>query len=247
MDYLLARRLHNGVDHGAGGEDEDVGAAAAVAATSAPTSSVTDAGSIAAPAVSASGIVSGSPTAGSASTGGFCKSSTVMQNGFTSAFKSGGICTQWLFQDAVLSTHGRYAGAVIGTILLAFAGEALRYCRALALSDRYPFHKTSKLPSVARDGLMALTYGLQMLISYWLMMITMTYDILLFVAVLFGVTAGYFVFNRLESGRRSATPLSCACSTTAVHGKVVYDSNTTQSPSGSQRTPPAMISDKAQV
>lgn len=172
-----------------------------------------------------SGTPSGTATEAAApSASNFCSGSgTVMQNGFVNSFSSKGSCLLWLFQDTLLNTRGRYAGAIIGTFLLAVFAEALRYGRALALQERFPFHNIHKAHPALREGGLALAYGVQMMVGYWLMMLTMTYDPVLFSFILVGLVTGYFIFSRLDGGLIRAPAKSCNCSTTAVHGELLKD------------------------
>jgi Ctr copper transporter family len=156
---------------------------------------------------------------------------TVMQNGFRSSF-SNGSCVLWLFEGAVLNTAGKYVAAIIGTFLLAFANEGIRYARARALQEKAPFKSLATTSPVAKDFLLALGYGLQMLVAYWIMLLVMLYEVPIFVAILVGLMTGYFTFNRIDNRRKLNPDSSCECSGDAtvvddVTGlnKPVYNSN----------------------
>jgi Ctr copper transporter family len=146
----------------------------------------------------------------------FCSGGgTVMQNGFRSSF-SNGSCVLWLFEGAVLDTAGKYVAALIGTFLLAFLNETIRYARARALQEKAPFTAFATMTPVAKDFLLALGYGLQMLIAYWIMLLVMLYEVLIFVAILAGLAAGYFTFNRIDNRRKLNPDSSCECSDESI-------------------------------
>jgi Ctr copper transporter family len=136
---------------------------------------------------------------------------TVMQNGFRSSF-SNGSCILWLFEGAVLDTAGKYIAALIGTFLLAFANEGIRYARARALQEKTPFKSLATMSPAAKDFVLALGYGFQMLIAYWTMLLVMLYEIPIFVAILVGLMTGYFTFNRIDGRRKLNPDSSCECS-----------------------------------
>jgi Ctr copper transporter family len=174
----------------------------------------------------------------------FCSGGgTVMQNGFRSSF-SNGSCVLWLFEGAVLNTAGKYVAAIIGTFLLAFANEGIRYARARALQEKAPFKSLAATSPVAKDFLLALGYGLQMLVAYWIMLLVMLYEVPIFVAILVGLMTGYFTFNRIDNRRKLNPDSSCECSgdaTTVVDdatglNKPVYNNRSTGTPTSSSST-----------
>ncbi|KAG5182072.1 hypothetical protein JKP88DRAFT_263362 [Tribonema minus] len=161
------------------------------------------------------------PTTMPMGTSDFCEGTgMVMQKGFRVSFTNG-MCIIWLFEGAVLDTAGKYTGAVIGTFLLAFANEGIRWLRSRAMSGKAPFTRChlSDMPAFARDVVLALMYGFQMLIAYWLMLIVMTYEVFLFTAILLGLTAGYLTFNYVDRrAKEAATDCNCAVSAAKTVG-----------------------------
>jgi Ctr copper transporter family len=165
---------------------------------------------------------------------------TVMQNGFHSSF-SNGSCVLWLFEGAVLDTAGKYIAALIGTFLLAFLNEFIRYARARALQEKAPFTGFATMSPVAKDFLLALGYGFQMLIAYWIMLLVMLYEVLIFVAILAGLAAGYFTFNRIDNRRKLNPDSSCECSdetSAATAAKLNGTGNGTGNGKTAASTPP---------
>ncbi len=183
----------------------------------------------------------------------------------------GGTCPLFLFHGAVVNTEGKYAGAIIGTFLLAMAMEVCVYVMSCRRNDMVPgvsfnqsTHRSIYLyvcahlslghpvragmapeaaprpgqgplarPAhlsrgahayVGRTGmwrhaseqargprpyllpsdlspcqLQALLFGVHMLLAYLVMLLVMLYEAALFIAVLFGLAAGYFLFELLSA------------------------------------------------
>jgi multisubunit Na+/H+ antiporter MnhC subunit len=113
-------------------------------------------------------------------------------------------CILWLFQDANVNTAGKYAAAVIGTMLMAFCLEILRASRGRMAKGQPPFQfmagpKTSPLMV---DLILAGSYVVQMTLAYWLMLLVMLYEAMVFIAIVVGLGAGYFTV--LRANRRLA-------------------------------------------
>ncbi|KAG5178417.1 hypothetical protein JKP88DRAFT_201660 [Tribonema minus] len=156
---------------------------------------------------------------GSAAASTFCTGSgTVMQNGFQTSFTNGS-CVIWLFPGAILDTEGKYAAAVIGTFLLAFGNEGLRWLRTRMAAEQAP-------PPPRPPPSLALSVA-QMVNAYWLMLLTMLYESVMFSMIVLGLMAGYFAFNygdaRAARKQRSA----------ATKGLGADDSSAEVSPEGS--------------
>ncbi|ETN58243.1 high affinity copper transporter [Anopheles darlingi] len=117
----------------------------------------------------------------------------------------GGSCEVILFPSWATTEAGAFVGATIGFFLLAFLYEGLKYGRELLHVNH-----TGKLsPSVAgvqkrtiRDALLnrvhivqSLLHLVQVIVSYLLMLIVMTYNYWLCLAVVLGAMCGYYVFG----------------------------------------------------
>jgi hypothetical protein len=127
------------------------------------------------------------PTPRSAAGGGWCSGATAMNNGFTSGPLQDSTCLVYLFPTWVVDTPQKYAFAVLGTFLLCVFIEFLcfmRYSRLLKISDKW-----------CRVGLYSSTYLLQVTLSYFVMMLAMTYSTYIFLAIVLGFTLGHVCFN----------------------------------------------------
>mmetsp|Transcript_40881 Transcript_40881/g.100557 ORF Transcript_40881/g.100557 Transcript_40881/m.100557 type:complete len:169 (-) Transcript_40881:65-571(-) len=118
----------------------------------------------------------------------------VMGNGFGVAFGDGAMCALFLFKGAALDTPAKYALAVVGTLLLAMCVELVRLVRSQL--------KTRPRAPLVRDAVHALLFAVQMTCAYWLMLVAMLYEAVLFTALVLGLALGHLVsrvvIRRLE-------------------------------------------------
>jgi hypothetical protein len=136
----------------------------------------------------------------------FCQGAgRVMLPGFQFSFNPTGktaesSCVLWLFKDALVNTAGKYAGAVIGTYLLAVVFEMMRAGRARLTKGEAPFErfKEGKMSALSLDCINAASYIAQMTIAYWLMLLVMLYEAMIFIALVLGLGTGYFAVLRLN-------------------------------------------------
>lgn len=143
--------------------------------------------------------------------GSFCHGGgVVMRSGFQTEIV-GQPCVKWLFADAVLDSEWKYAAGVIGAFALAFLSETVRFLRARALAEKFPFESVSKLSLTTKDAILALSYGLQMVLAYWLMLLTMLYDTGIFTFIILGLTAGFFTYSRIDNRRKALPDSNCSC------------------------------------
>jgi hypothetical protein len=138
-------------------------------------------------------------------TDSFCQGAgRVMNPGFVFSFNptartEGNSCILWLFQDAIVDTAGKYAAALIGTFVMAFSLEILRASRGRMAKGRPPFEfMTLKASPLASDAILATTYVIQMTLAYWLMLLVMLYEAMVFVVIVVGLGTGYFVVLRVN-------------------------------------------------
>lgn len=108
--------------------------------------------------------------------------------GFQTASPSDG-CVAFLFQPWVLSTTAKFAIACLGTLAMGLAVEGLVALRRALLARWKPRSWVAK-----SAGMLGL-YGLQVMLGYLLMLVSMTYQVELFVCVILGLMAGHGVFN----------------------------------------------------
>jgi hypothetical protein len=74
----------------------------------------------------------------------------------------------------------------------------------LVMARRELFGKMAK--GYVRDLLMVLLHGTNVVLSYFIMLVAMTYNVELFSMAVAGLTAGYMVFNLAEPPRHTTDP-----------------------------------------
>ncbi|XP_052901005.1 high affinity copper uptake protein 1 [Anopheles moucheti] len=115
----------------------------------------------------------------------------------------GGSCEVILFPSWATTEAGAFVGATIGFFLLAFAYEGLKYGRELLhVSDASKRGTVANDKRTLRQALLSrmhlvqtLLHLLQVSVSYILMLIVMTYNCWLCLAVVLGAMCGYYVFG----------------------------------------------------
>jgi solute carrier family 31 (copper transporter), member 1 len=145
-------------------------------------------------------------------TNAFCQGmGRVMMPGFQFSFDpasemtENNSCILYLFPNALVNTAGKYAAAVIGTYLLALVFEFFRAGRAHFSKGEAPFQRfqEGKMSPLALDSINALAYIVQVTIAYWLMLLVMLYEAMIFIALVLGLGMGYFAI--LQLNRRYAS------------------------------------------
>ena len=145
---------------------------------------------------------------------GFCAGSgRVMMSGFQTSFEPDGYCILYLFQDANVNTAVKYAFAVIGTFLMAMCIELLAYLRKRLLI----------LPSLQekrflRALIISAIYGINMVLAYWIMLLVMTYEAMIFTAIILGLVFGHFLVLILPPPEQSKSGYEVIPSTTPCCG-----------------------------
>ena len=110
-----------------------------------------------------------------------------------------------LFKSAHVTTSGGYAAAIIVVFALAFFYEGLSYVR-YSLSSRSPVLKTSLLETeteteqdlqvdIPRRVVITALYFVSITVAYFLMLIAMTFNGGLFIALVLGLVVGYAAFG----------------------------------------------------
>uniref|UniRef100_A0A182N039 Copper transport protein n=1 Tax=Anopheles dirus TaxID=7168 RepID=A0A182N039_9DIPT len=114
----------------------------------------------------------------------------------------GGSCEVILFPSWATTEVGAFIGATIGFFLLAFAYEGLKYGRELLHFSDAAGRGTPNDKRTLREALLSRTHLVQTLlhllqvsVSYLLMLIVMTYNYWLCLAVVLGAMCGYYVFG----------------------------------------------------
>eukprot|EP00047_Mylnosiga_fluctuans_P013847 m.33738 g.33738 ORF g.33738 m.33738 type:complete len:464 (-) comp5137_c0_seq2:34-1425(-) len=142
-----------------------------------------------------------------------------------------------LFQTWNVTTVGVYAFACIATFVVAFLWEAMRHktARIEAVIDRLAAprgaidedgmeyalqEEVSQAPTSVTSStlivrsLRTVVHTVHFAVSYFLMLIAMTYNVGLFLCIIFGCGAGYFVFSEVPD--RKTTLIRAARSSASV-------------------------------
>ncbi|CEG40902.1 hypothetical protein F443_05013 [Plasmopara halstedii] len=130
----------------------------------------------------------------------FCSGlGSVMFNGFQTSIH--GSCVMLLFQPWVLDSGVKYAFGFIGCFLIALLNEYLVKSREavrqrlLVARKLRPLDKFHKMQC---KGVLAILYMIQMTIAYFAMLVVMTYETGLFLALIAGFGAGFLLFKNLD-------------------------------------------------
>ncbi|XP_058127599.1 high affinity copper uptake protein 1 [Anopheles ziemanni] len=115
----------------------------------------------------------------------------------------GGSCEIILFPSWATTEVAAFVGATIGFFLLAFAYEGLKYGRELLHATGVvkpgapnPAKRTLREALLSRAHVVqTVLHLLQVTVSYILMLIVMTYNYYLCLAVVLGAMCGYYVFG----------------------------------------------------
>ncbi|CAF1344492.1 unnamed protein product [Adineta ricciae] len=109
-------------------------------------------------------------------------------------------CIVFLFKGWNVDNHTKYAFMIIGTFCMALLNGGLAFIRHFLVNKS----QTNSSP-LTYQAYLALVYGVQIVLAYWMMLLVMTYETGVFLALVFGLTIGYFIFTLLESKTRLAT------------------------------------------
>ncbi|KAK2586352.1 hypothetical protein KPH14_010643 [Odynerus spinipes] len=143
--------------------------------------------------------------------------SNMGMHGMSMAFH-GGYCETVLFESWKISSVGGLVGSVIGIIIMATLYEGLKYYREYLFWKTYSSlqYRSVTMPQeknvVAEDNrvvqptmlswmhsFQTFLHIVQVILSYFLMLIFMTYNVWLCFAVVLGAAIGYFLFGWKKS------------------------------------------------
>ncbi|XP_015605806.1 high affinity copper uptake protein 1 isoform X2 [Cephus cinctus] len=135
-----------------------------------------------------------------------------------SMFFHGGFCETVLFESWKVSSVGGLIGSFIGILIMAALYEGLKYYREYLFWKTYNAlqYRSVTMPQeknvVAEDnqvvqptmfswmhGFQTFLHIVQIVLSYFLMLIFMTYNVWLCIAVVLGAAIGYFLFGWKKS------------------------------------------------
>jgi hypothetical protein len=114
----------------------------------------------------------------------FCSGSgVVMQSGFHTSF-NGGTCIKFLFANAVIDTVTKYVLVVIAAFTFAALLPSLACLRS----------------KIDRPIVKSIVYGCQMVLGYWIMLLVMLYESVIFAAIIAGlVLSQWMISTRCET------------------------------------------------
>lgn len=129
---------------------------------------------------------------------GFCTGKgSVMLNGFQSSVK--GSCIRLFFYPWVLNSQVKYAFGFIGIFLMAVGNEYLAKVREQLRRNVMRKGKKRNLTYRRKWTLvLASLYMIQMVVAYLAMLVVMTYETGLFIALILGFGAGFLLFKNID-------------------------------------------------
>ena len=98
-------------------------------------------------------------------------------------------CLNLWFEDWVLDSEGKFAAACFGCILLGVITESVSHLRRLVKA----YLKGEN--DAIQVFIMCTLYGVQLSFGYLSMLVAMTYQVELFVCIVFGLAAGHGIFS----------------------------------------------------
>eukprot|EP00049_Salpingoeca_infusionum_P020739 m.365033 g.365033 ORF g.365033 m.365033 type:complete len:212 (-) comp29670_c0_seq1:395-1030(-) len=152
--------------------------------------------------------------------GGFCSGTgRVMMPGFSLA-ANGGPCVKYLFYNAVVDTPTKYAFAVLGTVVLGMLVEMIRWFRSHLQQRNFSFAKCWSDSNM--DLVTVVLYMAQMTAAYWLMLLVMLYEYVLFIAIILGLGAGLLLTRKLDRKYFPTSSHATASGTPCCDGGASY-------------------------
>ncbi|CAF4844160.1 unnamed protein product [Rotaria sp. Silwood1] len=120
----------------------------------------------------------------------------VMQNGFQ--FATGeDQCIVFLFRGWNVDNHVKYAFMILGVFCMGLLNGTLAYIRH-RINDSYPGYSSLLLHQIY----LALIYGVQIVLAYWMMLLVMTYESGIFISLILGLVISYFIFGYIQAKNR---------------------------------------------
>jgi hypothetical protein len=121
------------------------------------------------------------------------KGTSMIMTGFESQISSNDpLCINLLFPEWTLDSSVKFTFACLGVLAL---GLFIQYLTVLKMKTR---HLTIITTELQRRVIRMLLFGIQIVSTYCIMLVTMTYSVELFVMVAIGLTAGYAFFHSID-------------------------------------------------
>ncbi|CAE7654438.1 unnamed protein product [Symbiodinium sp. CCMP2592] len=128
----------------------------------------------------------------------FCTGSgSVMMSGFQLGFGSNEPCILFLFPGWVMNNPWKYSAGCVGAFLIPVAIVALQSARDLVVEKAAAKGRTSDSDTLC-EFLAAVLFGLQMFLAYTVMLLTMTYEAIIFCCIVSGFGAAFFAQRRAK-------------------------------------------------
>ena len=125
-----------------------------------------------------------------------------MMSGFQLGFGPNQPCILFLFPGWVMDNEGKYFAGCLGAFLIPVAIVTVQTLRDLVVEMAA---SKGKLTGILYDALAALLFGLQMFLAYSVMLLTMTYEAVIFSCIIGGFAVAFFVLRRLKRHKYSTT------------------------------------------
>jgi hypothetical protein len=109
-------------------------------------------------------------------------------------------CVTLLFQDWTLDSRVKFAFACLGVFLLSALTQAVPLMRKHIIQRFSPNSAGLLKDKRVRDLLLALLFGIDKTIGYFVMLVAMTYSVELFTMICLGITAGFIYFHLWNGG-----------------------------------------------
>ena len=107
-------------------------------------------------------------------------------------------CINLLFEEWTLDDKSVFAIACVGVFVLGIVVELLVFCRRTVFAKMRKGHW--------RDLLLVFLHGINVVLSYFIMLVVMTYNVELFSMAVTGLVFGYIAFNLAEPPRHQTDP-----------------------------------------
>jgi Ctr copper transporter family len=128
-------------------------------------------------------------------------------DGFRFAMAGNQPCLNLYFPSWTLDTPSKFVGAIVLVFLLAFGTEGVSKFRHV-VSQRRPTRQSSRR---TRQAMISALHGFQALLGYVVMLATMTFSVEILLAVVAGLSTGYYYFFAGEVGLEGHVTTNPCC------------------------------------
>ena len=118
-----------------------------------------------------------------------------MMSGFQLGFGPNQPCVLFLFPGWVMNDAGKYFAGCLGAFLMPVAIVVLQSIRELVVETSA---SKGRVTGFLYDALAAFLFGLQMFFAYAVMLLTMTYEAVIFSCIMAGFALAWFGLRRVK-------------------------------------------------